>query len=216
MGGGTTIIEGLRLGMNCIGVDINPVAWFITKTESVMVDLEELRGIIKECEKTLEHQVKKWYRTSCPECNNSADIIYTHWVKCLPCPTCSFIIPIFRNFLVGYLGNERILLCPSCNAVFPSDKPLSSEINCPECTHNFNPSVGYRKGRKVLQCPDCGDSIQILDEIKLRESPLSCKPFAIEGYCPFCAEEKGRDPKLAKYKFKFINKISQDDNDLYT
>jgi len=30
MGGGTTIIEALRLGCKVIGRDINPVAWFIT------------------------------------------------------------------------------------------------------------------------------------------------------------------------------------------
>ena len=37
MGGGTTIIEGLRLGLNCVGVDINPIAWFITKTEAELI-----------------------------------------------------------------------------------------------------------------------------------------------------------------------------------
>ena len=30
MGGGTTIIESLRLGCKVIGVDIYPVAWFVT------------------------------------------------------------------------------------------------------------------------------------------------------------------------------------------
>ncbi|MHA1976859.1 MAG: DNA methyltransferase, partial [Candidatus Hodarchaeales archaeon] len=215
MGGGTTIIEALRLGMKCIGVDINPVAWFITKTESLMVDLEELQAIITKCEETLEHQVKNWYKTRCPECDNPADIIYTHWVKCLPCPTCRSIIPMFRNFLVGYLTNDTILLCPSCYAVFPSNKPLSSEIVCPDCTKNFNPSKGNRKGRKVLECPDCGDLIQILNLTKERKSPLSWKPFAIEGYCPHCANEDVPNPKFVKSKFKFIKKVSPKDIDLY-
>jgi len=30
MGGGTTVVEALRLGCRVIGVDINPVAWFIS------------------------------------------------------------------------------------------------------------------------------------------------------------------------------------------
>ncbi len=33
MGGGTTIVEALRLGIKPIGIDINPVAWFVTKKE---------------------------------------------------------------------------------------------------------------------------------------------------------------------------------------
>ena len=31
MGGGTTLVEGSRLGMQMLGNDLNPVAWFVTK-----------------------------------------------------------------------------------------------------------------------------------------------------------------------------------------
>jgi putative DNA methylase len=31
MGGGTTLVEGSRLGMQMFGVDLNPVAWFVVK-----------------------------------------------------------------------------------------------------------------------------------------------------------------------------------------
>jgi adenine-specific DNA methylase len=44
MGGGTTIVEALRLGCRVVGVDLNPVAWFIVKTEVEPVDVAELRG----------------------------------------------------------------------------------------------------------------------------------------------------------------------------
>ena len=33
MGDGTTVVEALRLGCHVIGIDLNPVAWFIVKTE---------------------------------------------------------------------------------------------------------------------------------------------------------------------------------------
>ncbi|MHA1513072.1 MAG: DNA methyltransferase [Candidatus Hodarchaeales archaeon] len=64
MGGGTTIVEGLRLGMNCIGIDINPVAWFITKTECDLVDIDLLTTLITKCEEELAESVKKWYTTT--------------------------------------------------------------------------------------------------------------------------------------------------------
>ncbi len=50
VGGGTTIIEGLRLGMNCVGIDLNPVAWFISKTEAELVDINNLEKIIDDCD----------------------------------------------------------------------------------------------------------------------------------------------------------------------
>ena len=43
MGGGTTVVESLRLGCHVTGIDINPVAWFIVKTEVEPVDLDELQ-----------------------------------------------------------------------------------------------------------------------------------------------------------------------------
>lgn len=39
MGGGTTVVEALRLGCRVIGVDINPVAWFVTKKVADLVQL---------------------------------------------------------------------------------------------------------------------------------------------------------------------------------
>ena len=118
MGGGTTVIEGLRLGMNCIGIDINPVAWFITKTESELIDIDHLKSCITQCEKNISESVKKWYTTKCPICSKSADIIYTHWVKEIPCDKCHAHVPLFRDFVVGYLVDEVVLLCPSCFMVF--------------------------------------------------------------------------------------------------
>ncbi|MFX1516344.1 MAG: DNA methyltransferase, partial [Promethearchaeota archaeon] len=64
VGGGTTIIESLRLGINSIGVDINPIAWFITKTEAELVNLEKLKDLIQDCEEKVKSQIKKWYVTT--------------------------------------------------------------------------------------------------------------------------------------------------------
>ena len=38
MGGGTTVVEGARLGMQMYGNDLNPVAWFVVKNELAQVD----------------------------------------------------------------------------------------------------------------------------------------------------------------------------------
>ncbi|MHA2347275.1 MAG: DNA methyltransferase, partial [Candidatus Hodarchaeales archaeon] len=136
MGGGTTIIEGLRLGMKCIGVDINPIAWFITKSEAELVDISKLEVAIDKCKEKLEKRIKKWYMTQCPNCNGNADIIYVHWVKQLECPYCEKKIPLFRNFIVVSNIDNTKLICPSCNLLFPKDYPLDDSLCCPEC--NFS------------------------------------------------------------------------------
>jgi adenine-specific DNA methylase len=43
MGGGTTVVEALRLGCKVVGIDLNPVAWFIVKTEVEPVEIEALK-----------------------------------------------------------------------------------------------------------------------------------------------------------------------------
>ena len=50
MGGGTTVVEALRLGCHVTGIDLNPVAWFIVKTEVEPVDLNKLKAAFKRLE----------------------------------------------------------------------------------------------------------------------------------------------------------------------
>jgi putative DNA methylase len=50
MGGGTTLVEGSRLGFELFGCDLNPVAWFAVKNELTPVDLDELKRLLAEIE----------------------------------------------------------------------------------------------------------------------------------------------------------------------
>lgn len=66
MGGGTTVIEGTRLGMTVTGNDLNPVAWFVVKNEMGKVDLGEVKRLVFAVEDTVKPQVEPFYATSCP------------------------------------------------------------------------------------------------------------------------------------------------------
>ncbi len=50
MGGGTTIVEGSRLGLQMKGVDLNPVAWFVVKTELAQVGKDEMQALLDDVE----------------------------------------------------------------------------------------------------------------------------------------------------------------------
>src|SRR3990170_5882333 len=67
-GGGVTVVEGLRLERKVIGVDINPMATFITRMEVLDVDLEELQKAFEEIEAKVKDEILELYMTKCPKC----------------------------------------------------------------------------------------------------------------------------------------------------
>jgi putative DNA methylase len=66
MGGGTTIVEGSRLGMQMLGVDLNPVAWFIVKNEIAQVDPAEVQALLDDIEQEVKPQIMPFYACDCP------------------------------------------------------------------------------------------------------------------------------------------------------
>ena len=61
MGGGTTLVEGSRLGMQMIGNDLNPVAWFVVKQELADVDLDEVKRLLADIEEEVKPQIMPYY-----------------------------------------------------------------------------------------------------------------------------------------------------------
>lgn len=61
MGGGTTLVEGSRLGMQMVGNDLNPVAWFVVKQELANVDLEEVKRLLADIEAEVKPQIMPYY-----------------------------------------------------------------------------------------------------------------------------------------------------------
>ena len=66
MGGGTTVVEGSRLGMQMYGCDLNPVAWSIVKNEMAEVDPAEVQALLGEIEAEVKPQIMPFYACECP------------------------------------------------------------------------------------------------------------------------------------------------------
>ena len=66
MGGGTTVVEGSRLGMQMFGNDLNPVAWFVVKTELADVKQAEVEGLLAEIEAEVKPQIMPFYACNGP------------------------------------------------------------------------------------------------------------------------------------------------------
>lgn len=67
MGGGTTLVEGSRLGMQMVGNDLNPVAWFVVKQELANVDLEQVKKLLTDIEAEVKPQIMPYYYCDGPE-----------------------------------------------------------------------------------------------------------------------------------------------------
>jgi len=65
MGGGTTLVEGARLGFQMTGVDLNPVAWFVTKNELACSDPEQVKALFEDIEAKVKPLVQPFYTTTC-------------------------------------------------------------------------------------------------------------------------------------------------------
>ena len=66
MGGGTTIVEGARLGMQMFGNDLNPVAWFVVKNELAQVNPAEVQKLLNHIEVEVKPQIMPFYACDCP------------------------------------------------------------------------------------------------------------------------------------------------------
>ncbi|WP_348826920.1 hypothetical protein [Halomonas sp. RT37] len=66
MGGGTTVVEGSRLGMQMVGNELNPVAWFVVKNELAPVNKAEVEALLAEIEAEVKPQIMPFYACDCP------------------------------------------------------------------------------------------------------------------------------------------------------
>lgn len=74
MGGGTTLVEGARLGFQLTGVDLNPIAWFVTRNELACSDPQQVEAFFAHIDANVKPQIQPFYATTCPRGHKG------HWV----------------------------------------------------------------------------------------------------------------------------------------
>jgi hypothetical protein len=158
MGGGVTLVEGSRLGMQMIGVDLNPVAWLVVKNELAGSDPEQVKTLFAAMEKRVKPQLQPFYATTCPRGHQGRwidestgeeaqldpidlspenrapyrwegpEIIYTFWAKHGPCQAKG-------------CGHRT----PLFKSPVIAEKSLSTqyiEMICPHCGTAFHADLG--------------------------------------------------------------------------
>jgi len=212
MGGGTTVVEALRLGCHVTGIDLNPVAWFIVKTEVEPVDLQALqeafdrlaeRPVAWNGGKPLRETLLDLYRTEV-EPGNEADVIYTFWVKHAVCtaPTCGKEVPLFKDYIIARktpsVRYNQDVTCPHCKKTFDWEIEVASLIAEPSLmvsaprgsagegrpTQTWSYAPHPEKGIPTkVQCPHCGEVGQ---PRRKQKKPKRKRVSLTVLFCPRC------------------------------
>lgn len=81
-GSGVMVAEALRLGRKAIGIDINPVAIFITRNTIKYVNPKKIKKEFKKIEKDIKDHINGLYNTSCRKCKrNTLPAVCFTWDK---------------------------------------------------------------------------------------------------------------------------------------
>jgi hypothetical protein len=94
-GGGVTVVEALSLGRKVVGVDVNPLAAYVTEMEARPLDVGRFWMGYEWVQSQVESQMCKLYQTSCPNCGEKNAVFdWLEWEGEKPhrmryeCPKC--------------------------------------------------------------------------------------------------------------------------------
>ena len=183
MGGGTPLLEANRMGCDVIGLDINPMSYWIVKQELEHLDLKRYDEAAQGLRATLEKDIGRFYRTRCTVCGTKdAHVKYFLWVKVKKCNACKKTIDLFPGYLLA--ANVRhpknVFVCPSCgelSEVGDRRRPGACKF-CSAKLTEYGPA-----SRNHCVCPHCGaDNLSSSPET----GPPKHRLFAMEYHCMKC------------------------------
>ena len=177
MGGGTTLVEGSRLGMQMTGVDLNPVAWFVVKNELACSDPEQVKALFEEIERQVKPQIQPFYTTTCPRGHQGRWIdVETDEVVSLD----PIELPPSQRSRYRWEGPEVIY------TFWAKHGPCQAK-GCDHRTPIFqNPVIAEKKlstGYAELTCPGCGTMFHA--ELGETRMAPGAERIIVEGDTPF-------------------------------
>jgi putative DNA methylase len=226
MGGGTTIVEAARMGIRPIGIELNPVPWFVVKMALAPADVLALDSALKRLEerpiawsgKTLSETLTELYENDAPfhhkgdlapRFKPKAHAIHTYWVKSAICtsPTCRKQVPLFTDYIVAEkspsIRYHADCSCPRCQKTFDWEVEPAALVADPALMIHataYSAGVSRSTARWTYAHPD-GGLFVAQGDAKGGQSPVrSGRVPAAHVSCPHCYEVV--KPKLATPKAK--------------
>ncbi len=80
-GSGPTPIEAIKLGRKGVGIDLDPVATFITRMTAIPADISKIKSAFEEIKKNCKDEIEELYKTKCRKCKNKGIVLATIWSR---------------------------------------------------------------------------------------------------------------------------------------
>lgn len=197
MGGGTSIVEATKLGARTIGVDLDPLAWFIVNKQICEFDEAAFRIDWDLIKKDMADKILGYYKTTIH--GEKADVIHYFWVELIPCASCGHEFEGHIHYLLHSrkkaekgINPQRVAFCRSCHKpheLCDGQKTITCECGKKTEVENGNLHLGK------YHCPKCHKEGYIKN-LSPEVLPLKHRLFAIEYVDPDTGkrEYKEADP----------------------
>lgn len=196
-GGGVTVVESLKLKRKVIGVDLNPLATFITRMEVEPVDLDEFKIVFDDLVNIVSDEIQEFYVTKCNKCKKVATAEWYLWSNIFECPNCKEEVVISETKKIK-AGQYK---CKKCKTIFkPSEairigeKPINLLVNCGNC--------GSKKIQKISE-----NDIEIYNEFLSNFNSIIKKKNLWYPLDKFPDGDRERDDALFQKGIKYFHQL---------
>jgi len=184
MGGGTSIVEATKLGARTIGVDLDPLAWFIVNKQVCNFDEISFQKEWDSIKRDIGNEISKYYKTTVN--GKTVDVIHFFWVELILCQYCGQEFEGHIHYLLhsrkgdSGINPQRVGFCHKCHEPHQL-KEGESVIYC-KCGEQTEVEKGNLHLGKY-HCPNCNHQGLVRD-LSPDSLPLKHRLFAIEYLDP--------------------------------
>lgn len=179
VGGGTAVIEAMRLGADVIGIDVDSVACTITRFETHLSTIPKMDNTLEKLKRDVGEELAPYYQTI-RDNTGIHGVLHYFWVQQIACPHCGEIIEGHPHYQLAYEaeGTKQWVFCPLCHEVQELDLD-ETHLYCKQCSYRADIRRGsIEKGK--LTCPHCGREERLIDLAAYSHHPPQWLLFALE------------------------------------
>ena len=198
VGGGTSVVEALRLGADVVGVDVDAVACAITRFETRATEMPDLLAPLDHLKEEVGADLASYYKTQTAE-GDERVVLHYFWVQVVDCARCGETVEAHPHYQLAYEseGDLQWAFCPECHEVQELDRE-ETELHCGDCNITIPIQAGPVE-RGKLTCPHCSKQERLINVAARKRRPPDWRLFALET---LEAAPKGKSVPLAQRRFR--------------
>lgn len=179
VGGGTSVVEAVRLGASAIGVDVDPIACAVTTAELIAAKLENLLPTLRALQERVGKGLAPLYAVKGHD-GTQLTAVHYFWVQVVECPSCKKVGEAHPNYVLAEeAGQKRWAFCRKCHEPHAL-KATQTSFSCTSCeTKTLLGCAPVQNGKYT--CPHCEERTPLIRLGRETEGPPTWRLFAIEA-----------------------------------